>query len=169
MRVLLSLTSLEELVLLCDMKNLKVLLYFTRCHFSLSGILLFGCGNLMVSIQLSPCINFYVFFFWGGGGVKTNLSNSVWVLKIPLKNKFFLWMTFHNKILTKDNLCKRGWVGGSSCIFYTNSESVDYLFFHCPFILDFWSKILTSHSQGRQICVSSILTFWNSYVPLFNF
>jgi hypothetical protein len=46
------------------------------------------------------------------GGVKTNLSNSVWVLKIPLK----------------DNLCKRGWVGDPSCVFCTNSKSMDHLF-----------------------------------------
>jgi hypothetical protein len=41
-------------------KIFKLLLYFTCCHFPLSGIMLFGCGNLIVSIQLSPCINFYV-------------------------------------------------------------------------------------------------------------
>jgi zinc-binding in reverse transcriptase len=90
-------------------------------------------------------------------------------LKIPLKHTLFLWMTLHNKTLTKDNLCKRGWVGDLSCIFCTTSESVDHLFYHCPFILDFWSKFLTSHSQGRQLCASSILIFWNTWVPLNNF
>jgi zinc-binding in reverse transcriptase len=43
--------------------------------------------------------HFFIFL-----GVKTNLPKSIWVLKIPLKNKLFLWITLHNKILTKANL-----------------------------------------------------------------
>jgi zinc-binding in reverse transcriptase len=73
--------------------------------------------------------------FWGG--VTINLSKLVWALKIPMKNKLFLWMTLHNKILTKDNLDKQGWTKDSSCMFCSVRETVDHLFFHCPFILDF--------------------------------
>jgi zinc-binding in reverse transcriptase len=42
------------------------------------------------------------------GGVTVSLSKSVWVLKIPLKNKLFLWMVLNNKILIRDNLRKKG-------------------------------------------------------------
>jgi zinc-binding in reverse transcriptase len=96
------------------------------------------------------------------GGVKTILPKSVWVLKIPIKNKLFLWMTLHNQILTKDNLRKQGWSGDQNCVFCTSPESVDHLFFHCPFVVDFWSKLLASHPQRRHICLSSLLDFWHS-------
>jgi zinc-binding in reverse transcriptase len=81
------------------------------------------------------------------GGIKTNLSTSVWALKIPLKNKLFLWMVLHNKILTKDNLIKRGWSGHTSCAFCIFTESVDHIFFNCTFITDFWDKITHGHPQ----------------------
>jgi zinc-binding in reverse transcriptase len=78
-------------------------------------------------------------------------------------------MTLHNKILTKDNLKKRGWSGDHSCVFCSNPESVDHLFFHCPFVIDFWSQLLNSHPQRRQLRVSSLLDFWNFYLSLSTF
>jgi zinc-binding in reverse transcriptase len=82
------------------------------------------------------------------GGVKTYLSKSVWSLKIPLKHKLFLWMLLNNKILTKDNLCKRNWTGDITCVFCSAPESVDHLFFKCPFISTFWKHVFSSHPNG---------------------
>jgi zinc-binding in reverse transcriptase len=150
---------LVALALLCGKKKLNFFLYFIHYIFLLQRILLFGFGNSLDIIQFSPYITFYV---WEGG-VKTILPKSIWVLKIPIKNKFFLWMTLHNKILTKDNLRKRGWSGDQNCVFCTSPESVDHLFFHYPFVVDFWSQLLASHPQRRHIHLSSLLDFWNSY------
>jgi zinc-binding in reverse transcriptase len=49
--------------------------------------------------------------FLNSGGVHIRLTISVWILKIPLKVKLFLWLAIKNRILTKDNLIKRGWHG----------------------------------------------------------
>jgi zinc-binding in reverse transcriptase len=103
------------------------------------------------------------------GGVYTPLAHSVWSLKIPLKHKLFLWLALHNKILTRDNLRKKGWMGDTSCLYCTNSETVDHLFFNCPFIAPFWSLILTHHPQGYLLDVSSLLSFWNSCLTLSSF
>jgi zinc-binding in reverse transcriptase len=103
------------------------------------------------------------------GGVKTNLPTSVWALKIPLKNKLFLWMVLHNKILTKDNLIKRGWSGDTSCAFCTFKESVDHIFFNCTFITEFWDKITHGHPQKGLLNTVSLLAFWHSCTLLPNF
>jgi hypothetical protein len=40
----------------------------------------------------------------------------LWKWKIPLKVKLFCWLMFENKILTWDNLTKRGIIGPSRCV-----------------------------------------------------
>jgi zinc-binding in reverse transcriptase len=149
----LTFTSLVELALLCVRKNLTLFLFLTLYILLIMLILPYGCGTHLGFTQLSLYIIFYVL------GVSINLSRSVWALKIPLKNKLFLWMVLHNKILIKDNLGKCGWTGDSSCMFCSARKTVDHLFFHCPFILDFWHKILSIHPQRNLINVSSIFEF----------
>ena len=48
----------------------------------------------------------------------------VWKLKVPLKIK-----VQRGVILTKDNLLKRRWKGGSKCCFCSKDETIQHLFF----------------------------------------
>jgi hypothetical protein len=41
------------------------------------------------------------------GGIKPIDIHCVWKIKVPPKIHFFLWLLFHNKLLTRDNLVKR--------------------------------------------------------------
>uniref|UniRef100_A0A452XC07 Reverse transcriptase zinc-binding domain-containing protein n=1 Tax=Aegilops tauschii subsp. strangulata TaxID=200361 RepID=A0A452XC07_AEGTS len=41
----------------------------------------------------------------------------IWKVKVPLRNKIFMWFVPKQVILTKDNLLKRRWVGSSRCCF----------------------------------------------------
>jgi zinc-binding in reverse transcriptase len=45
--------------------------------------------------------------FLNSCGISYSFTKSVWSLKIPLKNKLFLWLTLHNKILTKITCLRR--------------------------------------------------------------
>ena len=66
----------------------------------------------------------------------------VWVVKIPLKIKIFLWLAFHNSVLTKDVLIKRGWKGkDSKCCICNELESLDHMFFHCSLAKFIWGVI----------------------------
>jgi zinc-binding in reverse transcriptase len=76
-------------------------------------------------------------------------------------------MSLHNKMLTKDNLCKRRWIGDSSCVFCSARETVD-LFFNCPFMFDFWVMIFTGRLQRRSLNINSLLEVWNSCLLLHN-
>jgi zinc-binding in reverse transcriptase len=90
----------------------------------------------------------YMYIFLNSGGIHCNLSRSVCALKIPLKVKLFLWLSLNYRILTKDNLHKRGWSRSLNCCFCVGSESVDHLFFHCPLSAQIWNAILLLYPQG---------------------
>lgn len=56
----------------------------------------------------------------------------MWTLKTPQKIRIFLWLVIKNRILTKDNLLKRGWTGDAHCHFCPAAETVDHFLFACP-------------------------------------
>jgi hypothetical protein len=78
-------------------------------------------------------------------------------------------MALHNKILTKNNLGKRGGPGTTLVCFVPAGKRLTIYFFYCPFILDFWHQIIGNHSQRNLIRVTSIFEFWNSCLKLHNF
>ena len=58
---------------------------------------------------------------------------SIWRTKAPRRACFFLWMAAWNKILTCDNLNKRGYTLTSWCCMCCSSgETVDHLLINCP-------------------------------------
>jgi hypothetical protein len=69
------------------------------------------------------------------------LRKYIWKLKVPLKVKIFMWFLYHKVILTKDNLAKRNWNGCKKCAFCDSEESINHLFFHCPFAKLIWRTI----------------------------
>jgi hypothetical protein len=66
------------------------------------------------------------------------LRKYIWKLKVPLKVKIFMWFLHNKAILTKDNLAKRNWNGYKKCAFCDSEESINHLFFDCPFARLVW-------------------------------
>ena len=66
------------------------------------------------------------------GAIPNSSFSTIWNANIPLKIRIFLWLAKQNKILTRDNLGKKGWIGDQSCVFCTSQESVSHLFLLCP-------------------------------------
>lgn len=61
-------------------------------------------------------------------------SSTIWKWNLPMKLKCFLWLMLKNKVLTWDNLVKRGRMGpGNCCLWLCYSGSVDHLFVQCSF------------------------------------
>ncbi|CAI0468584.1 unnamed protein product [Linum tenue] len=65
---------------------------------------------------------------------------TVWRSEVPMKVKAFLWLVTHERILTHDNLKRRGWNLASRCaLCNSEEENIDHLFRHCSFSSKIWS------------------------------
>ena len=62
-------------------------------------------------------------------GVQPVYLPSVWEIKIPPRVQIFLWLLSQNKIMTTDNLRKRGMPKPLECCLCKEFESVAHLFF----------------------------------------
>lgn len=72
----------------------------------------------------------------------TVIIRKVWKMKVPPRIKIFGWLTYHEKILTAENLQKRGWNLASMCVLCkANVESIRHLFSECPFSLEVYETL----------------------------
>uniref|UniRef100_A0A2N9HQY3 DNA topoisomerase (ATP-hydrolyzing) n=1 Tax=Fagus sylvatica TaxID=28930 RepID=A0A2N9HQY3_FAGSY len=66
----------------------------------------------------------------------------IWGVKSPRRVAFFMWTVAWDRILTYDNLRKRGLVlAGWCCMCKGDDESVDHLFIHCWAARRLWSSV----------------------------
>ena len=67
------------------------------------------------------------------------LFDLIWNGTIPRKICCFIWLALSNKVLTWDNLQKRGWTKPGICFLcYANEENIRHLFLNCPI----WKNVL---------------------------
>jgi hypothetical protein len=68
---------------------------------------------------------------------------SIWKAKVPPRVAFFVWTAALGKILTADNLRRRGIPAVSwCCMCKADGESVDHLLLHCPYTKELWDMVL---------------------------
>lgn len=80
-------------------------------------------------------------------------THRIWKLNVPPRMKIFGWLMLLNRVLTIDNLIKRGWQIPNRCVMCKQAcESVSPLFSSCPFttalidlVLNTYSVRLTTH------------------------
>lgn len=66
----------------------------------------------------------------------------LWKWNIPPKLRLFIWLCFHNKILTWCNIQKRGFNGPGRCVLCkSEGEDIHHLFIHCRFVQLVWQVI----------------------------
>ncbi|GAV66037.1 zf-RVT domain-containing protein, partial [Cephalotus follicularis] len=67
----------------------------------------------------------------------------VWFSKRIPKHSFCLWLTILRAHKTKDKLLNWGLILSTRCVFHCGgSESIDHLFFECPYTRDIWRDAL---------------------------
>ena len=86
-------------------------------------------------------------------GVVPVFVPSIWDLKIPPRVHIFLWLLSKNKILTRDNLAKRQTLATESCLFCSEKETSQHLFFDCAVAQLLWSLV----SQVLNMNISSFV------------
>ncbi len=84
-------------------------------------------------------------------GVEDRSTRHLWPLKIPLSIKIFVWLAARNRLLTADQLSRRGWAGPSVCtLSMAHAERLDHILFDCPFARTIWIWLLSSFPSSCQ-------------------
>ena len=70
---------------------------------------------------------------------ENNYFRWIWTTQSPLKKKLHMWLAYHDRLLTAENLAKGGIHFSSLCkFFWGNPETASHIFLLCPFILQLW-------------------------------
>jgi hypothetical protein len=106
---------------------------------------------------------------------KENIWNKVWNPVLWPKVSTFLWLIAHNRVLTWDNLRRRGFIGPSICaLCQQQEETKEHLFNRCPFSQSIWdqgAQIMRRSNQNRSN-ISDTIENWDSITynnPLLNY
>lgn len=95
-----------------------------------------------------------LYLFLQDGGVVVKRYDRTWKMRSLLKVKIFVWLVLKNKVLTKDNLMKRGWSGDESCVFcLEDTETVNHLFAVCSGTTAMFEGLLPNKRRYRY-CLS---------------
>ncbi|KAF5463697.1 hypothetical protein F2P56_013842 [Juglans regia] len=69
---------------------------------------------------------------------------SIWKVKVPSKVAFFRWVASLGKVLTTENLRRRGLFIADWCVLCKrDGESVNHLFVHCKVTRFLWNEVLS--------------------------
>ena len=78
------------------------------------------------------------------GRTKTSLFHPIWKAKTEPKCRFFAWLLLQKKILTADNLAKRGWPQDTLCkLCNSEPETPTHLCKDCIFMRASWDKLIS--------------------------
>ena len=92
----------------------------------------------------------------------------IWNPIVPTKVGFFVWEVWWGKILTMDQLKKRGHSLASRCPFCgQKEEDMEHLLIHCSKVWELWTTLF-SLSEGGWVCpytVKELLMGW-VWIPL---
>jgi hypothetical protein len=92
----------------------------------------------------------------------------LWGFKVPLKIKIFIWLFTKNKILTKDNLFKRGWrKGKANCQFCDQTETLQHLFFDCPLARLLWNIVKCALNINPVLNRQDLFGSWMNKIDKF--
>ncbi len=94
--------------------------------------------------------------FLQDGGVVDKRFAQLWKIGTPLKVKIFVWLVLKKRVLTADNLLKRGRSGEGMCSLCSEGgETMEHLFMSCPFTKDLLLGLLPNKRMLLS-CTSSV-------------
>ncbi|KAL9685864.1 hypothetical protein QQ045_023318 [Rhodiola kirilowii] len=85
----------------------------------------------------------------------------VWNVFNAPRDSFNAWLAAQDKLMTKDRLCKRGFMGDNTCVFCKGTEeSRNHLFFECRFTKAVWSEVMQFLNVLQAPCNWELLIPW---------
>ena len=85
---------------------------------------------------------------------------AVWKLYVPPKIHVFLWLFSYNELMTRDNLSKRGFEKSHECVYCSERESIQLLFFECVVAKQICESVSDFFSCSLGADYLSIAKFW---------
>jgi len=137
-----------------------------RLGIRLSGCVdrLFWCHNPLGKITAKSA--FLHLSSVSGPGDSRWWDLSIWRLGAPLKIVCFFWLLMNSRILTWEQLCKRGWSGPGYCVLCKmDSEDINHLFIHCPVTNMIWQYVcdeLHIAMSWRYTTLTSCFDRWST-------
>ena len=94
------------------------------------------------------------------------LASFIWNNCVPPKVSVFTWKVWWGKVLTMDQLNKRGFELASRCPLYKeDEENIDHLLLHFPLVWGFWAALISL--QGMEwVCsflVKDLMVGWTTF------
>jgi hypothetical protein len=71
-------------------------------------------------------------------GVTDHIMTELWSVKLPLKINIFLWVLWHDRVQTGEQLKKRNGKGSENCKYCGKLETREHLFFNCTVAQIIW-------------------------------
>jgi hypothetical protein len=82
---------------------------------------------------------------------REHIWTTIWKSKLWPKISTFLWLMVQNKILTWDNLRRRGFIGPSIChLCQLQEETMEHLLNHCPYNELIWTQAAQSMRRTNR-------------------
>jgi hypothetical protein len=76
-----------------------------------------------------------------------------------------MWFLHRKEILTKYNLLKQNWIGSELCCFCEGKESIQHLFFDCPFAKIVWRIIYMTFGLSPPKNIYNLFGNWLKDIP----
>lgn len=93
-------------------------------------------------------------------GVAAIYVPALWNITVPPRVHVFLWLLSHNKILTRDNLSKRQHLADKTCLFCTEPETVNHLFFECVVSRLMFHEVADIIQKPEITSYEQMATYW---------
>jgi hypothetical protein len=101
------------------------------------GVFLVKSAYSLLLAELSDMVD--------SGGRVNPVFDFIWKSPAPSKLIAFSWQLIHNRIPTKDNLARRGILGGvthGNCVMCSGMlETANHLFLHCDYAFSIWLEV----------------------------
>ena len=104
------------------------------------------------------------FVFLEGGRQQLVPVKMLWNPCVLTKVCFFAWEVWWGKVLTSNQLKKRGFSLASRCPFCGKAEEVmEHIFIHCPMIWRLWIALFVAHGDGwvSFLLVKDLIFGWD--------
>jgi hypothetical protein len=77
----------------------------------------------------------------------------VWIPTVPNRHKFFLWLAFHGRLNTRDNMTRKKWCHDAGCDLCPAVESIEHITLHCKFSSWVWERWNANEAALRSTSI----------------